>query len=178
MKLMLKASVPHLGEPGDLVQVKKGYARNYLLPKGFAVPATESHLRAIEHELAKFKAQAAEQQAVAQALAKKLSAVVLTMERKVSDPAGGHLYGSVSVADIGDALDGLGFEIDKGEIHLEHPIKLLGDYDVRLTLAYGVDAAIKVSVLPEGGEEAAPPPEVAAPADVVEDAAAAGDDGK
>lgn len=152
MKLILKASVIHLGEPGDLVDVKKGYARNYLIPQGLAIQATEANLRAIDHEIEKLKFAAAEQRAVYEALAARIATVDLSFERKVSDPATGGLYGSVSVADIGDALETRGYEVERGEIHLEHPIKQLGEYEIPISLAHGVEAPVRVAVVGEDGE--------------------------
>lgn len=156
MKLLLKASVAHLGEPGDIVTVKPGFARNFLLPKGYAVEATPSNLKAIEHEIARLKAAAAEKRVAAEAIARQIAGVTLTMHRKVADAHEGTLYGSVSVHDIGEALEELGYHVDKGEIHLDHPLKSLGDYTVALTLAHGVKGTVKVQVLGEEGETAQP----------------------
>ena len=179
MKLILKASVTHLGEPGEVVDVKKGYARNYLIPQRLAVQATSANLRAIEFDLDKLKAAAAEKKAVAQALADEMSKVALRFERKVADATTGSLYGSVSVLDLADGLTAAGFEVDRGEIHLEHPVKKLGNYEVAVTLAHGVQAHVKFQILGEEGEEAPVPVEIAAaPEDIadvmeaVEDAAA------
>jgi len=183
MKLILKASVTHLGEPGEVVDVKKGYARNYLIPQRLAVQATSANLRAIEFDLDKLKAAAAEKKAVAQALADELSQVALRFERKVADASAGSLYGSVSVIDLADGLTAAGFEVDRGEIHLEHPAKKLGNYEVAVTLAHGVQAHVKFKIVGEEGEEAAVPIEVAAaPEDIadvmeaVEEAAQSGED--
>jgi len=183
MKLILKASVTHLGEPGEVVDVKKGYARNYLIPQRLAVQATSANLRAIEFDLDKLKAAAAEKKAVAQALADEMSQVALRFERKVADASAGSLYGSVSVIDLADGLTAAGFEVDRGEIHLEHPAKKLGNYEVAVTLAHGVQAHVKFKIVGEEGEEAAVPIEVAAaPEDIadvmeaVEEAAQSGED--
>lgn len=151
MKLILKQSVTHLGEPGDLVEVKRGYARNYLLPNGLAIQATDSNLRAIGQELDKLRAFAAEKRDRARFVAEKLAGVTLTMERKVSDPDNGTLYGSVSIVDIGDALEEAGYDVEKGNIHLENPIKQLGSYEVALSLAHGVKGSVTVTVRSEGG---------------------------
>ena len=151
MKLILRASVTHLGEPGDLVEVKKGYARNYLLPQQLAIRATDANLRSIDHELKRLRAEAAHKRAQAEILAKSLADVVLSFVRKVADIGAGTLYGSVSVADIGDELTERGFTIQRGEIHLEQPIKHLGEYDVPLSLAHGVAAAVRVVVTSEDG---------------------------
>lgn len=174
MKLILKSAVAHLGEPGDIVEVKRGYARNYLVPKGLAIEATKAGLKSIEHQLGKLRAAAEAKRARAREIAKRLEAVALTFERKVVDPDTGNLYGSVTVADIGDALEEAGFEIDRGEIHLEQPFKQVGEFEVTMTLAHGVEGRVDVTIHPEGGPVEAPPEEVAAPAEVVADAAAAG----
>lgn len=174
MKLILKSAVAHLGEPGDIVSVKKGYARNYLVPKGFAIEATKANLKSIQHQLGKLRAEAEAKRARAREIAKRLGGVTLNFERKVVDADSGNLYGSVTVADVGDALEAAGFEIQRGEIHLDHPIKQVGDHQITLTLAHGVDGSVKVTIAPEGGPAEAPPEEVAADREVVESAAAAG----
>lgn len=174
MKLILKSAVPHLGEPGDVVDVKKGYGRNYLIPKGFAIEATPAGLKSIDHQLDKLQAAAEAKRSRARGIAAKLDEIVFTFERKVVDPEEGQLYGSVSVADIGDALEEAGFEIDRGEIHLEQPFKQVGEYEITLTLAHGVDGVVKVEILDEEGQAEAPPEEVAADPELVEEAAAAG----
>jgi large subunit ribosomal protein L9 len=183
MKLILKASVTHLGEPGDVVEVKKGYARNYLVPQGLASQATPANLRVIEFDIDKLKAAAAEKKAVAQALADEMSQVALRFERKVSDATTGALYGSVSVLDIADGLTAAGFSVDRGEIHLEHPAKKLGSYEVAVTLAHAVQARVKFQVIGEEGEEApvpialaAAPEDVADVVEAVEKAAKTGED--
>lgn len=175
MKLILRASVTHLGEPGDLVDVKKGYARNYLLPQQLAIRATQANLRSIDHELKRLRAEAAHKRAQAEVIAKSLADVVLSFVRKVADIGAGTLYGSVSVADIGDRLAERGFTIQRGEIHLEQPIKQLGEYDVSLSLAHGVAAAVHVVVTSEDGVAAEAPP-VPAVAEVVEPAESADDE--
>lgn len=174
MKLILKSAVPHLGEPGDIVDVKKGYARNYLIPKGLGIEATTANLKSIEHQLDNLRAEAEAKRSRAREIAAKLADITLEFERRVVDPDEGNLYGSVTVADIGDALEERGFDIDRGEIHLEQPFKQIGEYEVTMTLAHGVDGSVNVSIVPEGGPVEAPPEEVAAAAEVVEDAAAAG----
>ncbi len=166
MKLILRASVTHLGEPGDLVEVKKGYARNYLLPQQLAIRATDANIRSIEHELTRLRAAAAEKRAQAEVIAKSLATVTLSFHRKVADIGAGTLYGSVSVADIGDELVERGFTIQRGEIHLEQPIKHLGEYDVVLSLAHGVAASVLVTVAGEDGAA-----EAAAPAAAVSEVA-------
>lgn len=153
MKLILRTSVTHLGEPGDLVEVKRGYARNYLLPKGMAIEATGANMRSISHELDRLREAADAERERARQIASKLENLVLSMERKVADPETGALYGSVSVVDIAEALAENGYEIARGEIHLEHPIKQLGDHEITVSLAHGVKGVVHVSVASEAGDE-------------------------
>lgn len=152
MKLILRTSVNHLGEPGDLVEVKRGFARNYLLPKGLAIQATPANLRSIGGELDKLRAAAAAKREQARKIAAKLAKLLLTMERKVADIETGALYGSVSVTDVGDALGEHGYDFPRGDIHLDHPYKQLGEFDVTISLAHGVKGTVKVKVVGEDGE--------------------------
>jgi large subunit ribosomal protein L9 len=163
MKLILKEAVAHLGEPGEIVEVKRGYARNFLLPKGMAIEATPANLRAIEFEIEKLKDLAAEKRSKAQAEANKLSQEEFAFIRKVVDPAEGSLYGSVSVVDLHDAIAQRGYKVEKGEIHLEQPVKMLGEFEVAVTIAHGVDATVKFTIVGEQGETAPEPVEEAAP---------------
>ncbi len=149
MKLILKQAVTHLGQPGDLVEVANGYGRNYLLPKNLAVPATKANIATVEQQMGKLRAAAAEQRAAAEAVAERLSVVVLTMSRKVIEGEESSLYGSVSVVDIGDALDERGFDVDRGHIHLEQPIKEVGEHTVPIALSHGVIGTVKVNVVAE-----------------------------
>ena len=157
MKLILKASVAHLGEPGDIVEVKRGYARNFLLPKRMAIQATAANLRAIEFEIDKLKAEAAEERSRAQAAADKLSNEAFQFVRKVVDPTEGSLYGSVSITDLHDGFAERGYKVDKGEIHLDLPVKMLGDYEVEVTISHGVNATVKFTIVGEQGETAPEP---------------------
>lgn len=151
MKIVLREAVTKLGEPGEVVDVKDGYARNYLIPKGMALEATKGNLKQIDQQIDTLKARAAEMKEAAELEAKRIGEITLRMERKVADAEEATLYGSVSVADIGDALEDRGFEVDRGNIELESPIKRLGDYEVEMTLAYGVRAAVQVQVRDEEG---------------------------
>ena len=153
MKLILKQNVTHLGEPGDVVEVADGYGRNYLLPKDLAVVATPASLRLIEQQMTKLTAKSEEMRLAAEAIAEQIGALRLTMERKAAEED--TLYGSVSVADVAEALDERGFEVEKGNIHLEHPIKKVGEFEIPIALAHGVTGTVKVVVVPEadGAEE-------------------------
>jgi len=145
MKLILQEQVPNLGGPGDEVDVAAGYGRNYLLPRGLAVKASESNRNLVFLRKAKMEAKAAADLQASQALAEALSAVSVNIKRRVAD--GETLYGSVSHADIVDVLAAEGFEINKDQIRLEHHIKVLGIHEVPVLLPYGVEASIKVWVV-------------------------------
>ncbi|HEX9698815.1 MAG TPA: 50S ribosomal protein L9 [Acidobacteriota bacterium] len=150
MKLILRETVENLGEPGDLVDVARGFGRNYLLPKGLAVVATSANERLIET----LKAQRVEREeaakAAAEAFAESLSGVSVNVKRKVSE--GDQLYGSVTAADVAAALAEEGFEIGKDQVRLEHAIKSLGVYAVPLHLPYGVETSIKLWVVKDESE--------------------------
>jgi large subunit ribosomal protein L9 len=146
-EVMLLDNVPNLGSEGDLVNVADGYARNYLLPRDLAAPVSA----ATHRRLAKLQAQREEQRkatlADAAKLARSLGNVSVTLKARTS--AGDKLYGSVTDADIADALKEQGFEIDRSAVQLETPIKELGVSDVRLQLHDDIDATVKVWVVEE-----------------------------
>jgi len=150
MKLILKEEVENLGEAGDLVEVKAGYGRNYLLPQGFAVVATDANERLVEEIRAKRAEREEASKIAAQALAVSLTGVSVNVKRKVSE--GDNLYGSVTAADISAALAEEGFEIGKDQVRLEAPIKTLGVFEVPLQLPYAVEAAIKLWVVKDESE--------------------------
>ncbi len=145
MRLILQETVENLGEPGDVVDVKAGYGRNYLLPRGLAVTATAANARTVEEIKAKRQEREEEAKIAAQALAVSLTGVSVNVKRKVSE--GDNLYGSVTAADIAAALVEEGFEVTKDQVRLEHAIKTLGVFEVPLHLPYGVDASIKLWVV-------------------------------
>jgi large subunit ribosomal protein L9 len=145
MELLLKQSVEHLGRTGDVVKVKSGYARNYLLPRGIAVMVTKSNVAEIE----KARAQAlAEEQARLVGLkevAQKLAEASVTIEGKAN--AEGHLFGSVTAAHIAAALRDKGIVVDDKAVRLEQPLKEIGVYDVVVHLHTTVEATVKVWVV-------------------------------
>ena len=151
MKLILQEAVENLGEPGDIVDVKRGYGRNYLLPKGFAVIATAENERMVEALKARRAEREAADAAAAEALAESLSGVSINVKRKVAE--GDTLYGSVSAADVAAALAEEGFEVGKDQVKLDHPIKNLGVFEVQLHLSYGVETNVKVWVVREESED-------------------------
>jgi large subunit ribosomal protein L9 len=150
MKLILRETVENLGEPGDMVEVKAGYGRNYLLPQGFAVVSTAANARTVEELKAKRREREETAKIAAQALAVSLTGVSVNVKRKVSE--GDNLYGSVTAADIAVALAEEGFEVGKDQVRIEHAIKTLGVFEVPLILPYGVDASIKLWVVKDESE--------------------------
>ena len=149
MEVILREHVEHLGERGQIVKVADGYARNYLLPRNLALPATEGNRRHVERERRNVEAREAESKAQAEALAAQLSALDIAITRRVGDTE--QLYGSVTAVDIADFLKAKGFEIDRRKLILPEAIKALGDYDVPLKLHRQVTVPLKVHVVREGG---------------------------
>ncbi len=148
MKVLLLRDVEHLGKAGEIKDVSGGFGRNYLLPKGFAVLATKSHIKQAEERLAAQRRRAEAARREAEALAAKLSALTLTFTAKVGEQD--RLYGSVTNADIAAKLhEEVGIEIDRRKIMLEDPIKRTGEYEVPVELASGITATLKVVVVGE-----------------------------
>ena len=149
MEILLKQDVENLGSAGDIVKVKPGYARNYLIPRGLAMPATPG----LRKQAAQIK-QAAERRRLrelktAQDLAERIQQVTLHFKAKAGES--GRLYGSITSAAMAEALAAeLGVEIDRRRIRLDHPLRELGEHEVTIHLAQGVDATFKVVVEPEG----------------------------
>ncbi len=147
MKIILREDVDALGRSGEIVTVKDGYGRNYLLPRKLAVLASNKNLRQLEHEKAVIAARQAKLKAAAEDEAKKIGAVKVTIARKVGEQD--KLYGSVTTLDIAEALAAKGTQIDRRHLHLAEPIKALGSYDVELRLHRDVNATVKVEVIAE-----------------------------
>jgi large subunit ribosomal protein L9 len=165
MEVILRQYVEHLGRRGEIVKVADGYARNYLLPRRLALPATEGNRKHVERERRIVEAREAEERGQAEALAARLSAVDITLSRRVGDTE--QLYGSVTAADVAEHLGGQGFEIDRRKLILPEPIKTLGRHEVPLKLHREVTAVLTVKVVREGGDPApAPAP---APAEAAAD---------
>jgi large subunit ribosomal protein L9 len=148
MEVILREHVDNLGKRGDLVKVADGYARNYLLPRKMALLATAGNKKVIEREKVKFDAKEAEEQGVAQAVADRLANVEIEIARRVGDTDA--LFGSVTNADIAEALAGKGFDVDRRKIQLHEPIKKLGEYNVPVKLHREVVVSLKVKVLAAG----------------------------
>jgi len=151
MEVILKEHVDNLGRRGEIVKVADGYARNYLLPRKLALLATEGNKKQIEREKVKFDLKEAEEKGVADAIAQRMANVDIEIARKVGETE--VLYGSVTTADIAEALGARGFEIDRRKLQLQEPIKKLGEYDIPVKLHRDVVTHIKVRVVAEGGEE-------------------------
>jgi len=152
MDVILREHIDNLGRRGEIVKVADGYARNYLLPRKLALVATEGNKRQVERERAKFEAKEAAEREAAQAVASRLSGIELVITRRVGETEA--LYGSVTSADIAEALAAKGFEIDRRKLGLDEPIKRVGDVDIPIKLQRDVTATIKVHVVPEGGAPA------------------------
>jgi large subunit ribosomal protein L9 len=151
MEVILREHVDNLGRRGEVVKVADGYARNYLLPRKLALLATEGNKKQIERERAKFEAKEAEEKKIVSAIAERLSNVDVVIARRVGE--NNVLYGSVTTADIAEALTAKGFDLDRRKIVLAEPLKQIGDVDVPIKLHREITANVKVRVVPEGQEE-------------------------
>ena len=147
MDVILREDVKDLGRAGQLVKVKPGYARNFLLPKGLAYEATEGNRRRIETEAKARTARQAQDRAAANELAARLAALPLTIKGKAGE--GERLFGSITAQDIADALAKAGLSIDKRKIELEHPIKTIGEHTVQISLHQDVKGEVRLTVVPE-----------------------------
>lgn len=152
MEVILRETIDKLGRAGEVVKVKPGYARNYLLPRKLAYPATAGNLRVIEHEKAALLKREAKQLEGAQSLAVRLEGLQLTFKRRVGDQ--GSLFGSVTNADIAQELEKLGFDVEKRKVGLEEHIKHLGEFSVPVRLFKDVSPHLKVLVEAETEEAA------------------------
>jgi len=145
MDVILRQAVENLGHPGDMVKVSPGFARNYLLPRGIAVEATEGNKRRIAQEKARLESAENSRRESASELATRLEQVSLTFSARVGDE--GKLFGSVTATDIAEQLAGQGFSIEKRLIDLHEPIKALGVYRVPIRLHADVRPEVKVWVI-------------------------------
>jgi len=147
MKIILKETIDSLGIIGSEVAVADGYARNYLLPQGKAVPATEQYRKILAHERAKFDLQIAKEKELAEQMAQKLETVVCEIAAKVHE--GEQLYGSVTVRDIVDALTKQDITLEKRMVLLREPIKTVGSFKVPVRVYNEVEPEITVNIIPE-----------------------------
>ena len=150
MEVILRDHVEKLGKRGEIVKVSDGYARNYLLPRKLALPATDGNKKHVERERKIMETREAEEKSQAEALASRLSTIDITIARRVGDTE--QLYGSVTAADIADFLKAKGFDIDRRKLILPEPIKTIGEHDVPLKLHREVTVPLKVNVVKEGAE--------------------------
>jgi large subunit ribosomal protein L9 len=147
MEVILRDHVDNLGKRGEVVKVADGYARNYLLPRKLALPATEANKKWIERERKIAEVRDQEERGAADAIAARLTVLELTVARKVGD--NDQLYGSVTNADIAEVLAKKGFEVDRRKILLPDPIKTLGEHTVPVKLHRDVTAQLRVRVAKE-----------------------------
>ncbi len=147
MEVILREDVDHLGRIGEIVRVKNGYARNYLIPYGKAYPATEGNKRQVGFEHARRAERLAFEKGEAEAFAARLADVTLAFTAKTGD--GDRLFGSITTADIADKLAEAGHQVDKRHIELHEPIKTLGEHPVGIRLHMDVKPQIVVTVTKE-----------------------------
>ncbi len=147
MEVILREDVEKLGNRGTIVKVADGYARNFLLPKRLAVPATEANKKIVEQERQAHLRREAGLKSEAEELAKLLNGVSVTIAQKAGEME--QLFGSVTSKDIAEALEKANYTIDRRKIHLEEPIKQLGQHDVEVRLHRDVHAMIQVNVVRE-----------------------------
>jgi large subunit ribosomal protein L9 len=150
MEVILRDHVEKLGKRGEIVKVSDGYARNYLLPRKLALPATEGNRKHVERERKIMETREAEEKSQAEAIASRLATIDITIARRVGETE--QLYGSVTATDIAEFLKTKGFEIDRRKLILPEPIKTIGEHDVPLKLHREVTAPLKVKVVKEGAE--------------------------
>src|SRR3984893_16596997 len=154
-KILLREDIVDLGARGEIVRVKAGYARNYLLPRKLAVEATTSNVKQIESERAALVKRETKERATADAQAEQLRSLTLKFERKIGEA--GVLYGSVTSMDVAHALKEQGYEIDRRRIVMREPFKRFGNYPVPVRLHRDVTVELPVSILGEGGVEVQEP---------------------
>ena len=144
MEVILREDVPHLGTIGDIVKVRPGYARNYLLPRGLATVADKRNLRALEHERRLVEEKRRRALTTAEMMAQKLAAARILITARAGEE--GKLFGSVTNIDIERALSEQGLAVERRRIRLDEPIKTLGEYKVSITLTAGVPCEVTVTV--------------------------------
>ena len=165
--ILLREDIEALGGRGEIVKVRAGYARNYLLPHGLATLATKGNLKQIEGERAALLRKAAVEKSTADAQKDQMSSIALTFERKAGE--GGTLFGSVTSMDVAEAIQAKGYEIDRRRIIMKDAIKETGEYTVKVKLHREVVLEIPVRVTAEGGEAEAKPERKAKKAAAVEE---------
>ncbi len=147
MELILKKTIDNLGEEGDVVTVKPGFGRNYLVPQHLAVPANKANLATLEIQKDAIEARKEAQKADSEGLAKKLSGVTISIGKRVGEED--KLYGSVTSGDIAEKLAEVGINLDKRKILMDEPIKTIGEFMVSVKVGYQVNSEVKVEVVAE-----------------------------
>jgi large subunit ribosomal protein L9 len=147
MKIILQENIEKLGTRGQVVEVAEGYARNYLLPRSLAIPASAGNMKQLEKIRATLAKKEATEKGAAELLAQQLAAASVSISRKAGE--NDQLFGSVTAADIAAALEAQGFNVDKRRIQLAEPIKVVSENEVSIKLHHDVNATLKVSVTRE-----------------------------
>lgn len=148
MKVILTSDVEKLGKSGEMKEVAEGYARNFLLPRKMAVPATGGAYRAWQHDIASREEKRKREREDAEIAAQRISSTTLTLGVKVGE--GGKLFGSITAKDIADALARRGIVIDRHKVDLDEPLKMLGTYKVAIKVSPGLTPEVTVDVEPKG----------------------------
>ncbi len=147
MKVILKTDVKNLGQTGEIISVKDGYARNFLIPKNLAVEANIKNVKALEHEKRKIEEASKKVKSSAENLSSRLSEMILVMKAKAGEEE--KLFGSITAMDIAEELKNQGIDIDKKKIQLDEPIKRLGSYSVNIKIHQNISAKLNVNVIAE-----------------------------
>jgi large subunit ribosomal protein L9 len=147
MEVILREDVPHLGAMGEVVKVRPGYARNYLLPRGLAAEASRRNIAALEHQRRLVDVKRERERKAALGVADKIEGLVLEVRARVGEEE--RLYGSVTNMDIEKLLQERGLRVDRRRVDLADPIKRLGTYRITITVAHDVKATVTLKVLPE-----------------------------
>ncbi|MET0500219.1 MAG: 50S ribosomal protein L9 [Candidatus Binatia bacterium] len=153
MEVILKEDIVNLGKLGEVVRVRDGYARNYLLPRGLVLIANKKNIKTFEHQKKLVADQKQKVTRQAQAVGDELVGVALTIAMRTGEE--GRLFGSVTNIQIEKALKAKGLNVDRRKIHLDEPIKLLGDYEIPIRLSADLSVPLKLSVVSEDGGKAA-----------------------
>jgi large subunit ribosomal protein L9 len=149
MEVILKEDIPNLGKIGEVVRVRDGFARNYLLPRGLVLIANKKNLKFFEHQKRVVADQKQRMHREAQSVSEQLSGVSLVIPMKTGEE--GKLFGSVTSIHIEKALKAKGLDVERRKIHLDEPIRHLGDFDIPVRLTADLTVSIKLSVVPEEG---------------------------
>lgn len=147
MEIILRESVHSLGKAGDVVKVATGYARNYLIPKGFALLSDKKNVAQLDRQRSMILARAAKLKAEYEALAGQLGRLDISVPVRVGEE--GRLYGSVTSMDIARAIESMGYAVDRRKIQMDEPIKSLGEFDIPVRLSADVTASLKIKVIPK-----------------------------